>query len=62
LIDDEIKFSLFEYLGGICKELECNPIQIGGYKNHIHIACLLSKKISQMKLMEELKKKIIKMD
>ena len=57
LIDDEIKSSLFEYLGGVCKGLECNPIQIGGYKNHIYVACLLSKKITQMKLMEELKKR-----
>ncbi len=57
LIDDEIKSSLFEYLGGVCKGLECNPIQVGGYKNHIHVACLLSKKITQMKLMEEIKKR-----
>ncbi len=56
LIDDSIKASLFEYLGGICKGLECNPVQIGGYKNHVHILCLLSKKIAQMKLIEEVKK------
>ena len=46
LIDEEIETSLFEYLGGICKGLECNAVQIGGHKNHIHILCLLSKKIS----------------
>ena len=57
LIDDKIKESLFEYLGGICKGLECSPIQVGGYKNHIHVLCLLSKKVAQMKLMEELKKR-----
>ncbi len=54
-IDDTIKESLFEYLGGICRGLECNPIRVGGYKNHIHILCLLSRKITQMKLVEELK-------
>jgi len=57
LIDNNIKSQLFEYLGGICKGLACNPIQIGGYKNHIHVACLLSKNITQIKLLEELKKR-----
>lgn len=56
LIDEQIKTSLFEYLGGICKGLECNPIKIGGHSDHVHVFCLLSRKIAQMKLMEELKK------
>lgn len=56
LIDSAIKESLFEYLGGICRGLECNPIRVGGFENHVHILCLLSRKISQMKLLEELKK------
>jgi len=55
-IDDNIKQELWSYLGGICKSLECNPIRIGGYNDHIHICCLLSKKITQMKLLEEIKK------
>jgi putative transposase len=54
-IDDKIKDELFSYLGGICKNHECNPIIVGGYKNHIHILCLLSRKIALMKLIEELK-------
>ncbi len=57
LIDDNIKTSIFEYIGGVCKGLNCNPIKVGGHKNHIHVLCLLSKKISQTKLLEELKKK-----
>lgn len=55
-IDDDIETRLFEYIGGICKNLECNPIVIGGHKDHIHILCLLSRKISQSKLLEEIKK------
>ncbi|MBC7556493.1 MAG: IS200/IS605 family transposase [Chryseobacterium sp.] len=54
-IDDNIEEQLFSYLGGICKNQECYPIQIGGYRNHIHILCLLSQKITLAKLMEELK-------
>jgi putative transposase len=56
LIDDTIKDSLFEYLGGICKGLECNPVKVGGHHDHIHILCLLSRKVPQMKLLEEIKK------
>lgn len=57
LIDDNISERLYEYLGGICKGLECNPIKVGGHKDHVHILCLLSRKIAQMKLLEEVKKR-----
>jgi putative transposase len=55
LILNSIENELFAYIGGICKNLECFPIIIGGYKNHIHVLCLLSKKIALMKLVEEIK-------
>jgi putative transposase len=54
-IDDNIKDELFKYLGGICKNLECYPIIVGGYKDHVHILCLLSRKIALMNLIEEVK-------
>ena len=56
LIDDHIKTTLFDYLGGICKGLECYPVKVGGHTDHVHVLCLLSKKITQIKLLEELKK------
>lgn len=46
---------LHSYLGGICKKLDCQPIKVGGYTDHIHILCMLSKKIALMKLLEEVK-------
>ncbi|MFN2395359.1 MAG: IS200/IS605 family transposase, partial [Bacteroidales bacterium] len=55
LIDFEIEEELFNYLGGICKSLECYPVIVGGHKNHIHILCLLSQKVLLVKLIEELK-------
>ena len=55
LIHPPIESELHAYLGGICKALECHPIKIGGYTDHIHILCMLSKKITLMKLMEEVK-------
>jgi REP element-mobilizing transposase RayT len=55
LIDEAIEEELFKYIGGICKNLECNPIKVGGYRDHIHILCVLSRKIALMKLLEEIK-------
>lgn len=54
-ITNYIKEELFAYLGGICKNMECNPIIVGGHSDHVHILCLLSQKIALMKLIEEVK-------
>ncbi len=56
LIDNFIKKELFSYLAAICNNLNCTALKVGGYSDHIHILCLLSKKITLIKLMEELKK------
>jgi len=55
LIIDDVENELYKYIGGICKNMECYPVKVGGYKNHVHILCLLSKKIALMKLLEEVK-------
>ena len=47
---------LHRYMGGICNSLECTPIKIGGYTDHIHILCILSKKIALIDLVEEIKR------
>ncbi|MFW5850679.1 MAG: IS200/IS605 family transposase [Bacteroidota bacterium] len=54
-IDKAIAKELHSYLGGICKNLESYPVEIGGVSDHVHILCLLSRKIALMKLIEELK-------
>ncbi|MCW3126264.1 MAG: tnpA [Bacteroidetes bacterium] len=56
LIKDLIKKDLHDYLGGICRQLDCWPIEVGGYNDHVHILCHLSKKIAVVKLLEEVKK------
>src|SRR4051794_26166020 len=50
LIHEVIENELYAYLGGICKNLECHPIKIGGYTDHVHILCMLSKKLTLIKL------------
>ena len=57
LIDSTIEAELHEYLGGICKSLDCPPFQVGGFTDHIHILCGFSKKITIINLMEEVKKR-----
>jgi REP element-mobilizing transposase RayT len=54
-IDENIEMELHKYLGGICNGLESRPIEIGGYWDHVHILCLLSKKITLIKLLEDVK-------
>jgi REP element-mobilizing transposase RayT len=55
-IKPSIRNELFNYLGGILNNIECHPIKIGGVDDHIHILCRLSKKITIIKLLEEIKK------
>jgi putative transposase len=56
LIKPPVDEEMFAYLGGICNNLGCHTIRSGGYVDHVHILCMLSKKIALMDLMEELKK------
>ncbi|CAN5234956.1 IS200/IS605 family transposase [soil metagenome] len=55
LIDASIEKELHYYLAGLCTELECYPIKIDGYDDHVHIVCSLSKKIALMTFMEKIK-------
>jgi len=55
LINEAIENELFQYIGGICKSLDCQPLIVGGYEDHVHILCMLSKKMTLMKLLEEVK-------
>ncbi|HZK70940.1 MAG TPA: transposase [Clostridia bacterium] len=42
-------------MGGICNQFESTPIIIGGFYDHVHILCDLSRKVALMKLVEEVK-------
>jgi putative transposase len=56
IISADIKNELFSYLGGICRDLKCNALEVGGHQNHIHVLAILNKSVTQVKLMEEIKK------
>jgi REP element-mobilizing transposase RayT len=55
LIVPPFEQELYAYMAGICKNMECQPIKIGGFTDHVHILCMLSKKIALVKLLEEIK-------
>ena len=55
LIFPPVEAELHSYLGGICNSLDSQVIKVGGYTDHIHILCKLSKKIALMKLVEVIK-------
>ncbi len=55
LITEEIEDELYSYIGGICKNLDCYPIKVGGFYDHVHILTSLSKKIPLMVLLEKVK-------
>ena len=56
IIKKSIQKDLFAYLAKICNELECYAIEVGGVEDHVHILCSLSKKITLIKLLEEMKR------
>jgi REP element-mobilizing transposase RayT len=56
VLHKEIQPELYSYLGGICNAWDCAPVKVGGYYDHVHILCRLSRKIALMKLLEEVKK------
>lgn len=51
----EVRPALYAYTGGVCNNLECHPIRIGGHLNHIHVLCAMSKKIALMDFIKEIK-------
>jgi len=55
MIHPPVEAELHSYIGGICNKLECQVIKVGGYTDHIHLLCMLSKKITLIKLLEEIK-------
>ena len=46
---------LHRYIAGICSELDCSALRVGGYTDHIHILCRLSKNIALSQLVKEVK-------
>ena len=55
MIVPSIEEELYKYISGICRSLESPAIRVGGYLDHVHVLCSLSKNIALCGLLEELK-------
>lgn len=55
LITESVESELYSYIASTCNSLESCALQVGGYRDHVHILCQLSKKIALMKLLEQVK-------
>ena len=55
LIKPSFEKELYNYIGGICQLQECKPLIVGGHLDHVHVLCMLSKKTTLVKLVQEIK-------
>ena len=55
-IQDMIEKELYAYIAGVLRRIDSPAMKIGGYFDHIHILCLLSRKYAISKVVEEVKK------
>ena len=54
-ITPDVEGELHALIASICNSLHCPAKRVGGYLDHIHILCLLSKNISIAHLLKEVK-------
>jgi putative transposase len=55
LIMQDWESDLHRYLAGICENMGCRPIEVGGTDDHVHIACSLSRTVAIAQLIKEVK-------
>lgn len=56
LKDTAFRQRLHAYLSGICNNLDCPSVKIGGVEDHVHVLCRFGKTISVSDLLRELKR------
>ena len=55
LILPKYEDDLYEYLGGICRQLNSPSLKVGGYLDHVHLLCRLSKNLSITQFVQKVK-------
>ena len=51
------KKEAFRILGGICNDMDCPVLRVGGVEDHVHILSRLGKKVDVAELIKELKRR-----
>ncbi len=54
--DVDLRSRVHAYLGGISKQLGCEPVRVGGVEDHVHLLCRFGRTISQADWVKELKR------
>jgi len=56
LRDKSLREEMHLYLGGILANLDCQPIIAGGWEDHVHLLCVLSRTSSAAEIIKEVKR------
>jgi putative transposase len=56
LSDRVVRKEMHAYLGGTCNNLDCPVLTVGGFADHVHILCALSRNVSIAKLVGDIKR------
>ncbi len=56
LRDTALRQELHHYLGGILKNLDCQPIIVGGVEDHVHLLASLSRTCAAAEMVKEVKR------
>lgn len=56
LRDPELRRDLHSEIGGITKQLNCPPILVGGFHDHIHLLARFGRTITQAEWVKEIKR------
>ena len=56
LRDKMLREELHHYLGGILKQLGCQPVITGGVADHVHVLCALSRTVTAAEMVKEVKR------
>lgn len=56
LRDQSLRKNMHAYLGGISRQLDCVPMQVGGMEDHVHILARLGRTVTQAEWVKELKR------
>jgi REP element-mobilizing transposase RayT len=56
LKDPDLRAQMHAYLGGVCRNLECPALIVGGAEDHAYLLCRYSKNITVANLLRDLKR------
>jgi REP element-mobilizing transposase RayT len=56
LVEPAIRDEMHNYLGGICNNVGCPILRVGGVADHVHLLCRFGRTLSVADLVQELKR------